>query len=77
MRQGFTVPQVQSITGHTTISMTERYNHLDARQIDNVIEAQALIAGTGKTGDGKPDGDFKGLQLVKTNRKADTCQKGA
>jgi hypothetical protein len=57
--------------------MTERYNHLDGRQIDNIIEAQALIAGTGKPDDGKPDGDFKGLTLVKTNRKADTTSKGA
>jgi integrase len=76
-RQGFTVPQVQSITGHLTNSMTERYSHLDARQIDNIVEAQALIAGTGKPDDGKPDGDFKGLTLVKTNRKADTNSKGA
>ena len=77
LRQGYTVSQAQSITGHTTLSMTERYNHLDARQIENIVEAQAFIAGTGKPDDGKPADDFKGLKLVKTNRKADTNSKGA
>jgi hypothetical protein len=57
--------------------MTERYNHLDGRQIDNIIEAQALIAGTGKPDDGKPDGDFKGLKIVKANQIVDTSQIGA
>jgi integrase len=76
-RQGFTVPQVQSITGHLTNSMTERYSHLDARQIDNIVEAQALIAGTNKPKEKKPANKYNGLKLVKTNKKADTTSKGA
>jgi hypothetical protein len=45
--------------------MTERYSHLDARQIDAVIEAQAVIAGTNKPNEEKTADNFKGLKIVK------------
>ena len=43
--QGLSIPQVQSVTGHNSIRSTERYNHLDARQINEIIEVQAAIMG--------------------------------
>ena len=76
-RQGLTVPQVQSITGHVTNSMTERYSHLDARQIDYIVEAQAKIAGIDQPKEEKTTDNFKGLKIVKVDRKADTSLKGA
>ena len=76
-RQGLTLQQVQGVTGHLTQKMTERYSHLDARHIDAVIEAQAVIAGTNKPNDGKPADNFKGLKIVKANQIADTSQIGA
>ena len=45
-RQGLTIQQVQSVTGHRSDRMTEWYSHPDARQISDVIRAQAVIAGT-------------------------------
>jgi hypothetical protein len=57
--------------------MTERYSHLDARQITAVIDAQAVIAGTNKPNEEKPADNFKGLKIVKVDRTADTSQKGA
>jgi integrase len=48
-RQGLTIQQVQGVTGHKTLEMTERYNHLDAMQITEVLKAQAVIAGTIQT----------------------------
>jgi len=56
---------VQSVTGHLTNSMTERYSHLDARQIDAIIEAQAAIAGIAQPKEGKPSDNVKGLKIVK------------
>jgi hypothetical protein len=44
-RQGLSLQQVQSVTGHLTEEMTERYSHLDARQIASVTEAQSVISG--------------------------------
>ena len=76
-RQGLTISQVQGVTGHLTQKMTERYSHLDARQIDAVIEAQAVIAGTNKPNEEKTADNFNGLKIVKVDRKADTSQKGA
>jgi integrase len=64
LRQGFTVKQVQSVTGHKSEGMTNRYNHPDAMQIANVVKAQEAIAGkkkTDKTGKSKN----KGLKIVK------------
>jgi integrase len=48
LRQGFTVKQVQSVTGHKSEGMTNRYNHPDAMQIANVVKAQQAIAGKKK-----------------------------
>jgi site-specific recombinase XerD len=50
LKQGFTVAQVQGVTGHKSVSMTERYNHLTAGQITDVYRAQEVIAGTKKAG---------------------------
>jgi integrase len=47
-RQGLTLEQVQSVTGHKTDRMSEWYSHLDARNIADVVTAQAAIAGTKK-----------------------------
>jgi integrase len=45
-RQGLTIQQVQSVTGHKTDRMSEWYSHLDARNITDVVKAQEAIAGT-------------------------------
>jgi integrase len=76
-RQGLTIQQVQGVTGHKTDRMTEWYSHLDARQLDAVIEAQAVIAGTEQPKGGKSGDNFNGLKIVKIDRKADTTLKGA
>jgi integrase len=55
-RQGLTLRQVQGVTGHKTERMTDRYSHLDARQIEAVIKAQEVINGTAKPDEKKPDG---------------------
>jgi integrase len=69
LKQGLTVAQVQGVTGHKSISMTERYNHLEASQITGIMKAQAAIAGTEKVKlpkkTGKGTNDQKGLKLVK------------
>ena len=48
LKQGMTVPQVQGVTGHKSVGMTEKYTHLEASQINGVIKAQSVIAGTAK-----------------------------
>jgi integrase len=72
LKQGLTIPQVQGVTGHKSVGMTERYNHLEAQQITDVMKAQAAIAGTQKTEKQKPQretgkakGNSKGLKIVK------------
>jgi integrase len=72
LKQGLTISQVQGVTGHKSVGMTERYNHLEASQITDVMKAQAAIAGTQKTEKekkpketGKAKGDTKGLKIVK------------
>ena len=42
-RQGLTVSQVQSVTGHKSERMTEWYNHPDPMNVPNVTKAQAAI----------------------------------
>ena len=73
---------MQSVTGHLTNSMTERYSHLDARQIDAIIEAQAVIAGADQPKEGKPSGAVQGilsgLKIVNMpDRTASLMNKGA
>jgi hypothetical protein len=46
--QGLSISQVQSVTGHNSVRMTEHYSHLDARQISKITEAQAAILGNKK-----------------------------
>ena len=53
-RQGLTIQQVQSVTGHKSDRMTEWYSHPDARQITEVIKAQAVIAGIERFEEEKP-----------------------
>jgi len=63
---------VQSVTGHKSDRMTEWYSHPDARQLDTVIEAQAVIAGINQPKSGKSgedtipmvQGNFNGLKIV-------------
>ena len=68
LRQGLTIKQVQSVTGHKSEGMTDRYNHPDATQIDVVVKAQAAIAGK-KAKDNQTqkatNGKKTGLKLVK------------
>ena len=42
-RQGLTISQVQSVTGHKSERMTEWYNHPDPLNVPNVTKAQAAI----------------------------------
>ena len=42
-RQGLTIQQVQSVTGHKSERMTEWYNHPDPMNIPSVTKAQAAI----------------------------------
>ena len=68
LRQGLTIKQVQSVTGHKSEGMTDRYNHPDATQIDVVTKAQAAIAGKKqpeKTGKGKKTE----LKIVKISKR--------
>ena len=53
-RQGLTIQQVQSVTGHKSDRMTEWYSHPDARQITEITKAQAVIAGIGSSKDENP-----------------------
>lgn len=69
-RQGLTIQQVQSVTGHKSDRMSEWYTHLDARQIGDVVKAQSVIAGIDKPKDdntvlNEQTGNNK-LKLVKT-----------
>jgi len=79
IQQGLTLEQVQSVTGHLSKKMTDRYNHPDARQLDAVIKAQTVIAGADEPKDGKPDEDnVMGLKIVKMpDRTAEQVRKGA
>jgi len=85
LQMGLTIPQVQSVTGHKSNRMTELYNHPDARQINAVIDAQAVIAGTDKPEDGKPSGEavpavqgnYSGLKIVKPDHSAGFIRKRA
>ena len=45
--------------------------------IDDVVKAQAVIAGTDQPEEGKTADNFNGLKIVKTDRIADTALKGA
>lgn len=71
-RQGLTIEQVQAVTGHKSDRMSEWYTHLDARSIEDVVKAQAEIAGTKKPEKEKPEQktvkgntNSKGLKLVR------------
>ena len=44
-RQGLTIQQVQSVTGHKSERMSDWYSHIDARQIIDVVKAQEVISG--------------------------------
>jgi integrase len=90
--QGLSLQQVQAVTGHKSDRMTEWYSHFDARQLSNVMEAQAVIAGAkkplkagegvkgaaaGKAGTGKQPGRPE-LKIVKMpERKEPPARKGA
>jgi integrase len=71
LRQGFSIQQVQSVTGHKSEKMTQRYNHPDARLIADVVEAQSKIAGKKKPAKSKTKqakkekGKDKDLKIVK------------
>jgi len=78
-RQGLTIQQVQSVTGHKSVRMSDWYSHIDARQITDVVKAQEVISGKKPAKEGKPSNkakanneksNSKGLKIVKTsNRK--------
>jgi integrase len=72
--QGLTIAQVQSVTGHKSDRMTEWYSHPDARQIEDVIKAQAAISGAKK----QEKAEGKGLKIVKMpERKESIARKRA
>jgi integrase len=77
-RQGLTVSQVQSVTGHKSQRMTEWYNHPDARNIPDVTKAQGAIFG-GNEQKTNPDGGvrFPALTLVKQQEQFQPELKGA
>ena len=60
LRQGLSVMQVQGVTGHKSLRMTELYNHPGEGQKSDVMEAQTKILGTKE-----PEKVEKGLKLVK------------
>ena len=65
-RQGLTIQQVQSVTGHKTDRMSEWYCHLDARNITDVVKAQEAIAGTMQPETKQlPQESGEGLKIVK------------
>jgi integrase len=65
--QGLSISQVQSVTGHNSVRMTEHYSHLDARQISEITKAQAAILGNDKTEEkpARSGGTARVLKLVK------------
>ena len=72
LSQGLTVEQVQSVTGHLSKDMTQRYSHIDPRKIEDVIKAQEVIYGKKQAKEGKqPPKETetgkskKGLKIVK------------
>jgi integrase len=72
LSQGYSIAQVQAVTGHKSLKSTEGYNHLKAQQISDVLRAQAVIAGVPCTESEPPDNEpidttanTEGLQLVK------------
>ena len=67
LKQGLTVMQVQGVTGHKSDKMTEMYNHPSASQINDVMKAQATIAGTQKPEKEKKP---KETEKAKTGQKA-------
>jgi integrase len=76
LKQGMSISQVQGVTGHKSVGMTEMYNHLTAEQITDVCKAQAVIAGTQKpkkdkqpTETGRAQNNQQGLTLVKMPRR--------
>jgi integrase len=87
--QGFTLEQVQAVTGHKSDRMTEWYSHFDARKLSDVTEAQRVIteakkpekktgkAANSKTGTGKKPGRPE-LKIVKMpERKENPIRKRA
>jgi len=68
LRQGLTIQQVQSVTGHKSIRSTGMYSHLDPRLIDDIVKAQTAIA-TGKKKKAKPDGIGENNEHLAKNKK--------
>ena len=54
LRQGLTIQQVQSVTGHKSIRSTGMYSHLDPRLIEDIVKAQTAIT-TGRKKKAKLD----------------------
>jgi integrase len=54
--QGLTLEQIQGVTGHKSVRMSEEvYNHFNAMNLPAVVKAQAIIDGSAEP-DGDPDG---------------------
>jgi integrase len=64
LRQGMTVTQVQSVTGHKSQRMTELYNHPSEGQINDIIKAQSAIIGSKEPEEDEEN--QKGLKLIKS-----------
>jgi hypothetical protein len=77
-RQGLAVSQVQSVTGHKSLRMTEWYNRPDARNIPDVTKAQgAILGGNGHKPNPDGGGGFPAFTLVKQQEQIQTELKGA
>jgi integrase len=67
LRQGMTIQQVQTVTGHKSIRNTDRYSHLEPSLIQDIVKAQENITG-GKKKKAKPDGAGEERKLVKKDK---------
>jgi len=77
-RQGLTISQVQSVTGHKSERMTEWYNHPDPMNVPNVTKAQAAIfAPETQKEDIKPPVKSNIRSFVPANKKETLKQKHA
>jgi integrase len=75
-RQGLTIQQVQSVTGHKSERMTEWYNHLDPMNIPHVTKAQAAIFAL-EGEDFKPSSKCSILTFASVRKPESTARKHA
>jgi integrase len=77
LTQGMTIEQVQGVTGHLSKQTTELYNHIDARQMTDVLKAQEAIYGKTKKEPPPENNTAPALTLVKPENEDSQKQKTA